>query len=157
MKNRDNVRSIRGLDAETWEMAGNCAGRADETLAAWLKRAIEQLAAGEASGPRFVLPGKPEPNVKQVGMDIHDVGVLLQSMSAFVVATQTRPKKLVLNRAHRLFDACVRSGLGMRPPARSPGFDVLRDVLPEPKNVLHDDISIASEEGDGTREEDAVA
>jgi hypothetical protein len=51
--------NIKAIRAASWANAKLRADAADESMGEWVSRAIDQLAAAEAAGPRLIPPVKP--------------------------------------------------------------------------------------------------
>lgn len=115
---RNTVINVKGVSVKAWERAKTAAAKQDETMGAWLSRAINQLVDREA-GPRE-FPPVPMANhrsemVKPPGLPAPELAELMQGMAALATATGTNPAKVDVRRAYAAVDDLVREARGMPP------------------------------------------
>ena len=125
--------NVKAVSARAWERAKGAAVKQGETMGAWLSRAINQLADGEA-GPREFPPARVPP-VEPVrpgpGLAAHgpasalvspgELADVMQGMAALAAATGVAPAKSSVRRAYGLADDLVRDARGIPRRARRDG------------------------------------
>lgn len=117
--------NVKGMSVSSWERAKKSAAKQDESMGAWLTRAVEQLANLE-DGPREFPPMPPAnpapesgnpPALAASGAPVEGLGLgqLMQGMAALAAATGTPPARSDTRRLYALVDDQVRQARGMPP------------------------------------------
>ena len=113
------VINVKGMSLRAWEKAKRAASKQDQTMGAWLSRAVDHLANLE-DGPREFAPVQPANLEPKSGnpssLPIEQLGLLMQGLAALSTATGTAPAKGNLRRLYTLADDHVREASGS--PAR---------------------------------------
>lgn len=125
------VINVKGMSLRAWERAKKAASKQDETMGAWLARAVDHLANLE-DGPRELPPLPPANLEPKTGnpssLPVEGLGALMQGIAAVSAATGIVPAKSNVRRLYALADDAVREAGGMSPrpvrvraPGKAPG------------------------------------
>lgn len=117
MDNPDDEKTIVNIKSvfkRSWDRAKVAAERNDETLGAWVSRALDQLADRE-SGPREILadakpPANPGPDPR-----LEQLFGMMRNISDLTAATGQKPPKHTVSRLYSMADAWSREQTGLAP------------------------------------------
>jgi hypothetical protein len=117
MDNPDDEKTIvniKGVLKRSWERTKIAADRNDETLGAWVSRALDQLADRE-TGPREFPPAANLAANPPADARLGRLFDVMQHVGTLSAATGQPPPKRTVSRLYRLADEWSRAQSGMPP------------------------------------------